>query len=280
MNTSIIENYLEKFDTLKKKLFFSYNINHSGFGDFLKYFVYTLHFCINNDIKLHLDFSHPINKYFKFKFEKLYLDYTPKNGYFVRQIDDIINLYENDPNTDRDFFVLTFSVFHKDYDAIKLCNESILSDFFYFTDEVILAGNKIINNIDSFISIHLRLGDKFLETDKNYIKCQDDQRRYDEEILFNVIKNNNNNNIFFFCDNNSYKINLKNKFEFINITDLKIGHIALDNTTDIDSLNCILEFYMLTKSTRIYAVSPSGFSRFAARFNNIPYYELYNHLYR
>ena len=128
MNNFVIQNYLDKFDTLEKKIFFSYNLGHSGFGDFLKYFAYTLHFCISYNIKLHLDFSHPISKYIKLKFPKLYLDYIPYNGYFVDGIDKIPNLLNDENNSSYNFYIITASLFYKDNDVLNLCNHIKFDD--------------------------------------------------------------------------------------------------------------------------------------------------------
>jgi hypothetical protein len=142
---------------------------------------------------------------------------------------------------------------------------SKLDDIFYFTDEITA---NFLN--DKYISIHLRLGDKYLETDKNFVLCKNDTREYNENKIFNFIEENNKKNIYFFCDNKAYKNKIKAKYSFINITDYDIGHTSLSNTTDLQILNSIIEFYLIIHSDHIYMGSKSGFSMIASKFFNVP----------
>jgi hypothetical protein len=115
------------------------------------------------------------------------------------------------------------------------------------------------------------MGDKFLETDNEYIIAKDDERLFNEEKLFNFIEKNNYNNIIFFCDNNNYKIKIKNKYNNIIIFEHQIGHTSLLNTTYEQTLNTITEFYIMTNSDKIFSTAESGFSIMASKFKNIPF---------
>jgi hypothetical protein len=144
-------------------------------------------------------------------------------------------------------------------------------DVFYFTEEVKINRDILMPpNITNYISIHLRLGDKYLETDKKFVLCVNDERDYSEEEIHKVIENNPGKNIFFCCDNRAYKRALKEKYENIIITDCAIGHTSLSNTTQKQVLDSVTEFYILTNSDMIYISSFSGFSMVAAKFKNIP----------
>ena len=112
------------------------------------------------------------------------------------------------------------------------------------------------------------MGDKYLETPQNYIGCTHDSRIFSEEKIDEFI-NQSKNHIFFCCDNNSYKLKMKERYDIL-ITNCNIGHTSLSNTTDSQVLDAITEFYILTNSTMIYAASYSGFSIMASKFNNIP----------
>ena len=144
---------------------------------------------------------------------------------------------------------------------------------FYFSDEVKI-NTLFLNNDQNYISIHLRLGDKFLETDKSFVLCKEDVRPYNEEKLFGFIKQNYNKNILFFCDNNNYKLKIKAQYNKIIITDYDIGHTSLSNTTSIQVLNTITDFYLLSNSEQIYMASFSGFPIMASKFKNIPINEI------
>ncbi len=113
-------------------------------------------------------------------------------------------------------------------------------------------------SITEYISIHLRLGDNFLETNNNDITW-DDVRVFSEEKLYKFIEDNYEKNIIFFCDNNKYKLKLKNKYNKIIITNSEIGHTAIVNTTVKQTLDAITDFYILSNSQLIYAASFSVF---------------------
>ena len=62
-----------------------------------------------------------------------------------------------------------------------------VSDYFYFTDEI--KTNALYQNLsENYISIHVRLGDKFLETDKANVLVKNDVRHFHEDILFDFIE--------------------------------------------------------------------------------------------
>lgn len=81
---------------------------------------------------------------------------------------------------------------------------------------------KKYTKITKYISIHLRMGDHFLETDKQFVVCKNDVRNFDETKLYTFIEQNSDKNIMFFCDNKEFKIKLKQKYNFIHITDFDI----------------------------------------------------------
>jgi hypothetical protein len=130
--------------------------------------------------------------------------------------------------------------------------------------------------ITDYISIHLRLGDKFLELEKDLIDCKEDTRNFSEDNINKVIEVNTDKYIFFCCDNNLFRQNLKEKYNNIIISNGKIGHTSYTITSNKQILDTITEFYILTKSKKIFGASQSGFSIVAANFNNIPYIKLYD----
>jgi hypothetical protein len=81
-------------------------------------------------------------------------------------------------------------------------------------------------------------------------------------------------NIFFCSDNNAFRQKIKQRYNNIIISNGQIGHTTYITTTDKEFLDSITEFYLLTNSKRIYALTSTGFSRIASRFNNIPYIHL------
>jgi hypothetical protein len=140
--------------------------------------------------------------------------------------------------------------------------------------EIFAVSNEVIDNsrilfpkpIVRYISIHLRLGDKYLETDKTFVDCGEDVRKYDEAALFAFIERTTGTSIVFFCDNRAYKQKLKIRYPQLIITECDIGHTGLLNITDKQTLDTVTEFYYLSRSDRIYTPTISGFAIVAAAF--------------
>ena len=259
-----MNNYLKNYDSLTKKIVFKFGIGNGGIGDLTKFFTYLLQLCITHKIKLHyLLMNNPVDKFLKLNFEKMYI--TNENIINPVNINDINEITNIQPDV---FYTISPCTF---YNVINIYEEINipLQKIFYFTDEIILSANNFINTTN-YISIHLRLGDKYLETDKQYVLCILDTRDYNEENLFKFIEQNSTKNILFFCDNNKYKLKIKDKYNFVNITNYDIGHTSLSNTTDLQFFNTVQEFYLLSNSEHIYKASYSGFSIMASKFKNIP----------
>jgi hypothetical protein len=119
------------------------------------------------------------------------------------------------------------------------------------------------------------MGDKYLETDKYFVLCREDERTYNENKIFNFIEENHDKNIIFFCDNKNYKLMLKEKYNNIIVLNSDIGHTSLLNTTEKQTLDAITELYIMTNSQEIYCASNSGFSIIASKFKNIPLINIY-----
>lgn len=156
------------------------------------------------------------------------------------------------------------------YGSVHYNYNTQLDQVFYFDESVMLNVNSILSSPPcSYISVHLRLGDKFLETDKNCVLVQDDTRTFSEEKMNAFIKQKKDEHILFFCDNETYKQQMKTKHANLIITTSEIGHTSLSNTTSRQILDAVTELYVLSNSQLIYAASESGFSKIASKFNDV-----------
>jgi hypothetical protein len=163
------------------------------------------------------------------------------------------------------------------------------SSIFQFSSEVIENVPRILPELStkSYISVHLRLGDRFLETAKEFVQCKEDTRQYNQKAMFEIIDqllsdpnqvpSQVPNQVLFFCDNRKYKMAVQKKYKGLVISTAEIGHTSFLNTTDEQVLNTITEFYVLTQSEKIVAISYSGFPVAAAKYNNIPIELMENH---
>jgi hypothetical protein len=227
-----------------------------------------LNICIQNEIQIYfLQGNTYVEKYIRLKYEKMYI----KNENIISMIEiKDINQLSNINTTDY-YYLFTSCLYQLSIGHlfnIPIVKET--SKIFYFTNDIIVNANSLID-FNTYTSIHLRLGDKYLETDPNFILSKEDERNYDENALFSYIETNNNINLLFFCDNNKYKLMIKNKYPHVTILNHNIGHSSLENTTENQVFNTVTEFYILSNSQYIYIASHSGFPIVAASFNNIPY---------
>jgi hypothetical protein len=271
--SQLLNNYLLQYDNLDTIIVFNFNLINGGIGDMIKFFLYLLKISINNNIKIkYLVNNIFIEKYLKLKNKKMYI----KRDDIKEEIINIVNIHEIEHLEKGKVYFLGLAVLYNSF-SYNIIDDFSINEIFEFSDDVISNANSFLHDKinNNYISIHLRLGDKFLETDEAYIFCKEDVRNYNEKKIFETIEKNYSKNIIFFCDNISYKKKIKNKYDKIFITDYDIGHTTLLNTTDLQVLNSVSEFYLITNSEHLYAASGSGFSIIGSKFNKIPITNIY-----
>jgi hypothetical protein len=245
-----MDNYINSYEKFTNKIVYDFNHGSGGIGDYIKFFMFALELCIKNNTRLYCKINNiEIEKYIKLKYNQMYVTEND-----IKKIDCVE-------------IVTPVTYYHN----INYNYSVNIKDVFFFTNEVKVNSERLFPlDINNYTSIHLRLGDKYLETEKIYILCKEDTRFFSEEKIYNFIEKNNDKKLFFCCDNNNYKLKIKEKYNNIIITNCSIGHSSLPNTTNKQVLDSVTEFYILTKSNTIFAASRSGFSIIAAQFNNIP----------
>jgi hypothetical protein len=283
-----MEIYIKNYELYNNIVVYNFNLGDGGIGDNIKFFMIVLESCMKNNKRLYyMKNNIDIEKYIKLKYEIMYvnrdiimnllkkrerslkenaMNLSKQSG--DKELFSGVQMKENAKKLDSIEIVKPYMF----YSSINHYNYSLnINDVFYFTDQVKINSKCLFpQDIHNYISIHLRLGDKYLETNKIYIQCKDDTRFFSEEKIDKFIEENSNQNIFFCCDNMSYKLKLKKKYNNIIITNCDIGHTSLKNTKPKQVLDAITELYILTNSKMIFAASESGFSVIASLFNNIP----------
>jgi hypothetical protein len=247
-----MENYIKNYKTYDKVFVYDFVLGDGGIGDYLKFFMIILKYCIENNIRIYNKINNlEIEKFIKFK------------HHFFNITNEEISKLDN----------VTIKKPQEYYGEKSKYDGNInLNEVFDFDESVKLNVKNIIPVLPAdYLSIHLRLGDSFLETDKKFVLCKYDTRRFSEEKMYEFIEKNCNKHILFFCENNNMKIKVKNKYQNIIITNSKIGHTSLPNTTSEQILDTVTDFYLLCHSQKIYAASGSGFSKMASKFKNIEY---------
>jgi hypothetical protein len=259
-----MENYLNSYESFNRHIIYDFNVGDGGIGDYIKFFIYAITLCMKHNLKICYKVNNvPIEKCLKLKHKFMYIQESSinKKRCLVMKNENFHDL--------KQFNIVKPWIFYE-----KFSNDCIInfnaSDIFYFSDEVICNVNNIISLKDDYISFHVRLGDKFLETDKSFINPNnlEDKRAFSEETFFKCLKNNAEKNVLLFCDNNEYKNYVCKKFNNVSITSGQIGHTDFKNTTEKQFLDTITEFYILCNSSVIYAVSNSGFPFIASLFCN------------
>lgn len=269
-----MEEYMKIYDQLDKKIVYEYDYRYGGIGDCIKYFIYLLQLCIQYNYKLHyLVNNTSIEKLIRLKYDHLYIHSNQlDNPGRINHINEITNI------SNGEYLIrphILYYVFYNDLIDLKI------GDIFYFTDEIKMNVPTMLRlpmPIMNYTSVHLRLGDKYLETDKDVIYCINDSRRYDETRLFEFMDTNDPQTILFFCDNNEYKQKMKKKYDSLLITTCNIAHTSLSNTTYKQTVDAITEFYIMTETKEVVAVSESGFSEIASKFKRVPLIKLYKDL--
>ena len=234
---------------------YDFKLSNGGIGDCIKFFMFVLESCVQNNTRLYYKKNNlEIEKYMKLKHDIMYITED--------KVTELESVEIVSPQ--------------KYYNTVDYNYSIDVKDVFYFTDEVKRNSQRLFPlDIAKYISIHLRLGDKYLETDTQYVQVKGDVRAYSDEKIYKCIEENENKAIFFCCDNNAYKLKLKEKYKNLIITNCDIGHTSLSNTTEQQVLDAITEFYLLTQSELIVGASKSGFSVIAAKFKNTPIITLY-----
>ena len=256
-----MEEYINKYNKLEYLQIFDFRVGDGGIGDNIKYFTYLLQQCIKNNHKIkYVKNNIPLEKYLKLKYDFFYIS---KKRFEIIKKTKKKNTYNI--KAPKDYY-------HKmNYKDLEIKHE----DIFYFTNEVKTNSKLLLPNIEKYISIHLRLGDKYLETSIKFIQAKKNKRKYDENRLNKyIVENISSNNLVFFCDNQKFKNKIKNKFKEIIITNCKIGHTSLRNTNNKQVLDAITEFYIITNSEKVVGGSESGFSIIAAKFRGVEYIKI------
>lgn len=268
-----MEQYMQAYDDMDKTVVYRFERNWGGIGDYLKFCMVALNACIAHNVKLRVANSDAaLGKHIKLRHRKMNIH--PDN------LASIPHIYlHHFPELQPTMYAITPQSLYGDdtqtYDSIQ----RKISDVFTFSDHVSERASSFLQTIkctpNNYISIHLRLGDKHLETDQKFVLVRSDERYYDETKIFSCIEGNNEENILFFCDNAAYKKKIKERYPQVHMTDFKIGHTSLSNTNEEDLFNAVVEFCLLTTSKHIYAASLSGFSIIASKFNMVPLTNIY-----
>ena len=241
-----------------RKVIFKIPHFQGGIGDVIKYFLFLIQLSIQKRWKVYYAITDlKVNKWLKLRYPELY--YNVEHPVYLNNINNV-------GVPDLEYVVnphLLYGIFS--YEDLYLKG----SDVFDFAPEIVERSK--VFPIEQYRSLHIRLGDKFLEIPVEQNQCVTDVRQFNQDLVNKCIEQNPG--ILIFCDNLAYKIDLKEKYDIL-VTPFKIGHTCLPSTSDETIMDTLTEFYLLTRSQHIYSASDSGFPKMASNFYGVPFTQL------
>ena len=272
-----------------------------GIGDFIRAALSFYSLCKRYDYEYYISFEeNPILKKC-FIYKKLPDEYInhDKCSIKIEQRDIILNedifINQAKNNINKVIYLYSNAIGIEKSEYINLIKEDFLNNILKPSKSVqdyidlTYANLNITNN--NYLSVHIRCGDKYIETDNKGYNSKDSRINMDDLDLYNKYNNciqkfkndyDINLPILIHSDSNLFKkklININNEYK---ILDINISHIS-ENTgaTDENSyIATIAEFYILSNANMI--LSPytySGFSHIGSFINNKKLYTSLHHFY-
>ena len=249
-----------------------------GLGDFIRGSFCLLQICNKHGIEFVIDVSnHPISNYIEGQIK------NPNINYNKIKIEDCFKTTE-DPSVDYKLITqMLKNINTKNYytcannfpfeikqSEIEFIRNSLQPNYSMKTaiDEEMTTLNLISKQ---FSVIHIRSGDDFLV--KNHILLQDFIEQIFERLT--PILENNTNNFLILSDNNQLK-ELFKKYNNCVVQIKPITHLGEQpKLKDEEVKNTMLDFYLMSHSNYIYAITVyghgTGFSKWCSVLYNIPY---------
>ena len=257
-----MEAYLENFHSFEKENIFVFDYENGGIGDFFKFFSYALDFSIANQHRFRVFVTkHPIFEHFEILESKIVANNIALYEY--QEINKLENIITSNSTK---HVIKCHNMYGLDFSKTSY----YLGQLFTFSSQVIKKGNEIIGNRENFISLHVRKGDKYIEVEEHHKAVPNDSRDFDETQLIQFIASHQNENIMLFCDSKEYRSKLKNDFKYLIVSELDISHTSYRITSAEQFFNTIVEFYIISKSKKVYSAAKSGFPIFASIISNKP----------
>jgi hypothetical protein len=255
-----------------------------GLGDFLRGSFFLLQMSIKNNLKFDIDYSnHPIS-HFLYKERNIINESINYNNIFYYTPDNLnettLNFYYNfnrylnsiNKNTlyllSNNLPIYKINIFQANFIKQKLLPNQELKN------NIQNVLNKLNIQAKNYSVIHIRTGDKYIVNNNNL----DDKLCQETENILSTIDLNNKVVI---SDNYNLKIYLKKKYpQLIIDTDEYIAHLSDQNNINITAIkNTLTDFFIMSLSNHIYALSPyghgTGFSKYCSKIYMIPY-QYYN----
>lgn len=266
-----VDSYFSTILEKEKKLLFRFPLTNGGIGDMIKFFLCALDTAIKYNMRIcFLKSENPITKYIIPKCEHIYITEKELAGSSIIQAQNYIQVEELVNSINNTTIVQVFSNIFYDLNMYDIANKYNISDIFTFSSDIYEMREKY-SIVKDYISVHIRRGDKHIESVSSVKQVPHDSRPFEQANFDNMINKlfNDNKDVMLFSDSMVFKKMMCKKFENLKCLDIKIGHTTWTNTSDEQIKNTVFEFYVLCNSTKIIANCVSGFSKIASMFNKI-----------
>jgi hypothetical protein len=268
------------------------NGGSQGLGDFLRGTLYLLY--IGNLLNINIDidfFNHPMSQFLsinKSNYNIVYNDIKSQidynNGTFIVTFIEELNKCDSSV-----FYTFTNLQLNINIDCYIKPFIKLIKPYLY-PNQIMISNLEIrYKNFNLFPNkytvIHIRCGDFYMLNNNNmndrYIENQKLQHSHIIHILKYLKRNIHQlpSPIFLLSDNNNIKTLITKYFKKISIAIKPIIHLGESKNCTSDSIMfTMLDFYTISNAKEIISFSPyrhgSGFSKYAALLNNIPYKEV------
>lgn len=283
---------------------YQYEYGTGGVADIIKYLFHTVDIAMKAHASLRIWINHPIATYMNINPEYRITERDTMVSYRLSQQDsglqftDILHEHPHLMVRPTDYYMLNIAfdlsdeIDFKSHDDSKSHDAYNLADYITFTPEIHQSLAHLqpnpTPNPQSYIAIHYRLGDHYLETVPKIWYVQSDNRRQpDFQILRNITtildKNKTSGHVpvYFLSDNNQYKQIIRQYFPSLLVFDNQILNPSYvyneTNETYMKGLkSAIVEFLFLSQSKEIHALSYSGFTIMSSYIGHVPLTKWYN----
>ena len=274
-----------------KTIIYIYSFYAGGLADFIKFFFLTLHFGEKYKANVYLDIRHPIissmfikDEYrFKGNWNDVYeVSQSDSGSDFKKLLEEkkyismISNWYfEIDMIFELEDLLKTLDIINRKY------NYKNYFDFSHVIYEKLNASTPSI----PYECIHIRFGDMHLEKKPDHQYCNGDNR-FNNSIefiekklkLINTECKTNGKKLFVLSDKlsfNQYINKMNPEVGFFNQDAINISypHDYMDMVPYIESV--IVEFLFLMNSSKIHAISQSGFTSLSSAMGRVPLVKYY-----
>jgi len=272
-----VNSYFSTILEKQKKLLFRFPLTNGGIGDMIKFFICALDIAIRYDLRIcFLKSDNPITKYLLPKCQHIYVSEEDLQGCSILPISNHNQIEEMIKNSDNTTVLVAAPVIFYDIPFYNIVDKYNISEIFKFSNDI-YEMKKDHNISEEYVSVHIRRGDKHIETSSSVKQVPHDSRPFDQTNFENMVNNlfNDNKSVMLFSDSMVFKKLMSKKFDKLQCLDLKIGHTTWTNTSDEQIKNTVFEFYILCNSIKIVANCVSGFSKMASAINkiDIEYYQ-------